>query len=192
MDTRNKLEEANYFLEQILKLESSIPIKRKWFSYNLSAFLSAWKSVLDIMLYDFAEFYSMGLSRDDLIRPDVFCIVAKAKNNRKAMKFFKWWRKQQKKLSNNDLWRMRHLVVHRGYPNFTEIVCTPPSIGFGYALAYTLRKIPKEVDWLWLSDIPNSKTAKIEYTTIPRKCKEALAIMENIVSEAENEFNIKL
>jgi hypothetical protein len=39
------------------------------FHFILSAFLSAWRSVLDVMLYDFADHYKIGLSRDDKMFP---------------------------------------------------------------------------------------------------------------------------
>jgi len=51
---RDKLAEAEYFLRQ---LENSQDDK-KGFDFNLSAFVVAWRSVIDIMLYDFAEKFS--------------------------------------------------------------------------------------------------------------------------------------
>jgi len=53
--TRDKLEEARYFLEQFGKTITK-PKKNRFY---LSAFLHAWRSVIDIMLYDFAKYFGV-------------------------------------------------------------------------------------------------------------------------------------
>jgi len=75
MDTRDKLEEAQYFLNSLRDEEDP-----NRFNYNLSAFLGAWRSVLDIMLYDLAEVWTLGLTREDRITDNEFSVAAKALN----------------------------------------------------------------------------------------------------------------
>jgi hypothetical protein len=51
----------------------------------MSAYLYAWRSILDVMLYDFSEFYSLGFTRDDWLDYDKFLKAAKAKNSSSPM-----------------------------------------------------------------------------------------------------------
>lgn len=115
MDTRNKLEETQYFLDELIKTKNDT----KLFHFNLSAFLSVWRSVLDIMLYDFAEYYSIGFTRQDIITHQTFKAVASALKHNNALKFIDWWREKQGELMQNPLWAKRRLIIHRGYPTIT-------------------------------------------------------------------------
>jgi hypothetical protein len=112
MDTRNKLNEAKYFLDALNRTQNT-PEK---FQYNLSAFLNAWRSVLDVMLYDFAEFYSLGFTREEKLTDRDFWVAARAKNLNNALRFNEWWRQKQGTLMNNPLWKKRTITAHRGYP----------------------------------------------------------------------------
>lgn len=174
MDTRNKLEEARYFLNALIRTRSV---------YNLSAFLSAWKSVLDVILYDFAEHYSIGLTREDRMLPHDFWIVAKANNNVQGLQFFKWWDKKRRVLSNNPLWNLRHIIVHRGYPEITSYrIYIAPSTSSGDTGFYISE----------IEEVPITIVTEAEFSEILDKCKEAFALMESIVDEAEKKFNIRL
>jgi len=171
MDTRGKLEEASYFLFALRRTEKTL----KQFVYNLSAFLSAWRSVLDVMLYDFAEHYRIGLTREDRMTDEIFWYVAKAQNNAQALGFIKWWRQKVNILSKNPLWNMRRVIVHRGYPEITYRIYIPASIssgGTGFVLGV------------------GEVSAKP--SDILDMCEKAFAEMESIVSEAENEFGIQV
>lgn len=46
MDTRTKLKEAKFFLDALMETQGEI----EKFNYNLSAFLNAWRSVLDVIV----------------------------------------------------------------------------------------------------------------------------------------------
>ena len=102
MHTRNKILEADFFLEKLQQTPDDPD-----FTFYLSAFLSAWRSVLDIMLYDFAEHFSLGITRDDKINEQNFIFVAKTFGNHSAVEFIRWWRGNQGVLINNPLWRKR-------------------------------------------------------------------------------------
>lgn len=185
METRKKLEEARFFLEKFQKSVSGVAEKES--SYYLSAFLSAWRSVLDVMLYDFAEYYSLGLTRQDKVSSDEFSIVAKAQRNDKALVFLKWWAKKIQKLSKNKLWKMRHIIIHRGYPKIMHQVYVPETI----SSSIISFDIPKKADAV-TGHISDGKIISIEYTTLPKECKDAFGLVENIVVDAEKKFNVKL
>ena len=114
MVTRQKLKEAEYFLDNLLEIDSEK--SPELFQFNLSAFLSAWRSVLDIMLYDFALHFFPSLSRDDKIMLEGFKIASKAQPHEEALRFIYWWEKKFNSLKNNPLWRRRIMAAHRGYP----------------------------------------------------------------------------
>ena len=204
MDTRNKLEEARYFLDALVRKEK-IP---KEFIYNLSAFLSAWVSVLDVMLYDFAEHYRIGLTREDRMKSHDFQIVAKAQKNSNALQFFNWWRQTSNMLkSTNKLWNMRNITVHRGY-EIAYRIYVPPSMsgttdyvlstgkvaGFDKIVA---QGVPIEIiatDYgIPIGIVPARRdTLDIELSDLPDLCKKGFAQMEEIVEEAEKTFDVRL
>jgi hypothetical protein len=68
------------------------------------------------MLYDFAELFKIGLTRENKISDHDFGLVANATQNSRAIDFIKWWRKKVSSLSSNRLWHMRPEIVHRGCP----------------------------------------------------------------------------
>ena len=117
MDAEKKIQEAEYFLNQL----RNIPQDSDEFMYNLSAFLNAWRSVLDVMLYDYAEKFVLGLTRDERITERDFEVAAKALQHTQALQFIKWWRQQRNRLMRNPLWKKRIIFVHRGYPPMTRV-----------------------------------------------------------------------
>jgi len=187
IETRKKLEEARFFLEKFL--ESVSPVAEKECDYYLSAFLSAWRSVLDVMLYDFAEYYSLGLTREDKVSRGEFFIVAKAQSNDKALGFLKWWSKKIDKLGKKKLWNMRRIIIHRGYPKIVHHVYVPESMSSGGSvLSFGL---PENADAVG-AYITDGKIVSFEYTTLPKPCKDAFKLVEEIVIDAEKRFNVKL
>lgn len=183
MDTRNKLLEAKYFLDVLIATQD----KPEVFRFNLSAFLASWKSVLDVMLYDFLEFFSLGLTHEDKVLPEYFYIVAKSRNNKPALDFFRWWNKKRDSLSNNPLWSMRHFHLHRGYPEeITETVYSLDSLssGIGFSL------VPVS-GIACLTDSPQTLLeAKLQ--EVLNLCKNGYATMEAIVKDAEKQFQAQL
>jgi hypothetical protein len=123
MQAREKLNEAVYFLAG-LRDSSQNPQE---FNYNLSAFVSALHSVFDLMLFDFAEKYSMGITREDRITDDVFGFVAKALQNQNALNFLNCWRTNLNQLNQNSLFRKRSLILHRGYAPTEQVYAVNPS-----------------------------------------------------------------
>jgi len=183
METRKKLEEARFFLEKFRKSLNS----EKQFIYYLSAFLSAWRSVLDVMLYDFAEYYSLGLTREHRMTDRDFFIVATAERNDQALRFLKWWEQRRQRLSKNKLWKMRGIIIHRGYPKIVHELYFPQSTAV-CATAFTIT-LPKKADPLG-SYITDGNIVMVEYTTLPKECQNAFKIMEKIILDAESKFSV--
>lgn len=95
----------------------------KEFGYNLDGFLVAWHSVLDVLRYDFAEKFSLGITRQDRVpNRDYFAHLARAlasKNSKDfsdAAAFYEWMSRHEDDLLKRHalLLQKRHVVVHRG------------------------------------------------------------------------------
>jgi len=199
METRNKLKEAKYFLEILPKAQEEPDI----FYYNLGAFLNSWRSVLDIMLYDFAEYYALGFTREDDMDDKEFHAVATALHNEEAVKFIKWWRQKQGMLKNSPLWKKRIIGFHRGKMNIQSYVYVSGSGGTSGTIspyvapldlpddsslgALVPQAIPVETPQppiLVFSDFPDKNLIEM--------CTKAFAELEAIVAEAEKSFEIHL
>jgi hypothetical protein len=127
MEAREKLREALYFLEQIKKLEdegrshtfSEDEFRKRnlVLRANLSAFVLAWHSIPEIMLYDFAEKFKLPFTRNDRMMYFDFALAALNNPNRDdALDLLAWLAKETKELrkKHNRLAGMRDIVTHRG------------------------------------------------------------------------------
>lgn len=204
MDTRTKLGEAKYFLDIL----SSMANNPDGFYYNLSAFLSAWRSTLDVMLYDFAEHFSLCSTREDDMNLRDFKVVARALHKTEALRFISWWERNQGILGNTPLWKKRNINVHRGSVPLTRqtrtILATGSGGTSGTVSAYSVAVnqgagsslgslVPQAAttptasvasqDW-YFDDLPSQRAIDI--------CSEAYYKMEGIVREAETEFSVPL
>jgi hypothetical protein len=192
MDTRNKLKETRYFLDA-LNLARNEPEK---FQYNLSAFLNAWRSILDVMLYDFAEFYSLGFTREEKVTDRDFWVAARAKNLNDAMRFIEWWREKQGVLMNNPLWRKRTITAHRGYPQVAPYrFYVSGSGGTSITISGDVVLSAGSAE----SAIPVTITplSELRFTDFPDQsitdlCTRAFSEIERIIQEAEREFHVQL
>jgi hypothetical protein len=125
METIYKLEEADYFLERLKSLTKN-PTKYgdmdyidKEFMHNLSAFISAWRSVIDYLLYDYAEKF-LGINREKRLDSSVFERVATECKNQKALEFVEWYKEKFGILEKDPLWKKRPYSIHRGHPKMSR------------------------------------------------------------------------
>lgn len=129
MRARRKLDEAAYFLGVLRRFEKTgymwKSTKRDAFHHNLGAFIVAWRSVVDVMLSDMAETYSLGFGPRDRITDTTFEAAAKALRSNDALRFLRWWRQQVRRLRKNPLYRRRDMIVHRGTPPATYLMTLP-------------------------------------------------------------------
>ena len=103
-----KLKEVAYFLNQIDTGNSDA------YSYHVSAFLSAWRSVFDILLYDAAEAFDLGFIRTEKRNDHQFLEEAKRLENSVAQAFHVWWKRKLTALSEDPLYKKRSFNVHQG------------------------------------------------------------------------------
>jgi hypothetical protein len=207
MDTRKKLGEAKYFLDLLPNFQED----ENKFRYNLSAFLSAWRSVLDIMLYDFDEHFSLGFTREATINYTVFLAVATALKKTEAIRFVKWWRKKQDTLRKEPLWDKRVFSVHKWnveiYQNIyalgtgsgsgtvtwvsVNVGTVAPTMG---AIASTIWAVAptKGVDVPQATAPANFWSFKDSNENLIDKCEEGYAKLVAIILEAETAFKVNL
>lgn len=120
MQATEKLDEARYFLDK-LRITPQNRDHEKEFMYLLSAFLNAVHSVLDIMLYDYAEGFSLGFTRDEKFTDRDFEVASRAKNDNQALEFILWWKQQSGVMAQRPLWLKRNVIIHRGYPEIRRV-----------------------------------------------------------------------
>jgi hypothetical protein len=107
-----KIEEARYFLDKIKKAT-----ERKDFIPNLSAYLSATRSIPDYLLEDYKVKYGLKISLDKTLNKDIFEEVARKRNNPNAIAFIKGYNNNFKKLKRDKIAKLlltkRNIRVHR-------------------------------------------------------------------------------
>ena len=112
MKAEDKLAEAKYFLK---KLHESNEYE---LGFNLSAFIQAWRSVFDILLYDYAEqYFAYTEARKFKTTKNIFreiAIVLENQGNNIPRKFIDWYQKKESELSKIPFWTLRKFFVHRG------------------------------------------------------------------------------
>ena len=216
MDTRSKLSETNYFLNNLPNVQNN-PDE---FYYNLSAFLTAWRSVLDVMLYDFAEHFNLRFTREDEMTVRDFTLAARILRNNEATEFILWWKQKQGLLSATPLWRKRNINFHRGRLGVSHYtVYTSGSGGTSNTIAITSgfhtmitgnMVYPEFFDTLVPGAIPTDTTVNttapttniqtnMEYyfddlpnQTVIETCRIAYEKIVEIVEEAETKYAITL
>jgi hypothetical protein len=214
MDTRKKLNEAKYFLDWLPKLQED----EVTFQYHLNAFLNAWRSVLDILLYDFVvEKYALGFTREIEINDKEAFAVALVLKQQEAIKFVKWWRKKQGILYADPLWKKRTVSFHRG-----NLQIFYQFYGYGTGSSSSTISADSAILGAPLNTTPcTNGTIDVTRTTqqataveakpvlampqtnfwsfgdfpdedLIKKCNEGYKKLADIVSEAEQEFKTKL
>jgi hypothetical protein len=191
MLTRRKFEEAKYFCGKLSEAKSDDE-----FYFYLSAFLNAWRSILDVMLYDLAEYYCLGFSREDELGDKEFTAVANALKRVEALKFIEWWRQKQGTLRSNPLWMKRNIIFHRGYPKISEYRIyasgsggTSGTISVVPYMKPVIYPSPSSVN---VTDPTNYYFSDIQDRTVMNHCYETLKAIEKIIAEAEQTFSVKL
>jgi len=109
-----KIEEAKYFLDKIKKAT-----ERKDFIPNLSAYLSATRSIPDYLLQDYNVKYGLKISLDKRLNKDIFEEVARRRNNPNAIAFIKGYNNNFKKLTRDKIAKL--LLTKRNIRHRTDL-----------------------------------------------------------------------
>lgn len=118
MTARDKLAEANFFLEKL----QSVSMASMDFTYYTSACASALYGSLQHLLYDYAKRYWPNITDDDYLNPKLFRLLAKATKRTDALDCVKWYDTLADQISKNRdakiVWNIRHVDTHRGTTSF--------------------------------------------------------------------------
>ena len=199
MTAKNKLDEAQFFLDKINKA----PVERSEWRYYFSAFLSSVRSVPDHLLYDYANKCGLGISLKDRVYTNVLKDKAEAQSNKVAIKFIEWYIDEWTKLSNDKIVKVfvdsRNIENHRG----TLPLESSADLAANFTIPDRVELVPRDKDGRVIQkEVANSKTTstntKISEVTpelpelqgepVHNACKKILGQMENLVDEAHQRF----
>lgn len=112
MVAEQKIEESEYFLDKITQA-----LTRKDFIPNLSAFLSASRSIPDYLLEDYNIKLGLNIPITEELYPNIFSKEAINQDNQTAQKFIKEYKTQLKNIYNDPLGKLlttkRNISIHR-------------------------------------------------------------------------------
>jgi hypothetical protein len=211
MRAEDKLAEAKYFLSKIDGLSQQLTIfpyqtvlLKNEFKYNFSAFMQAWRSTFDFLLYDYAEKY-FNIDREEAsIDKHVFTLRAETAQLTEAATFIKWYTKKEGVLGQEHLWYLRHIAIHRG--GRAAEVQSGEHISGSLTKIFEVSVLPSDIsadtvapDMVYGSrnrtiTLPKEKKAKMLYTAtydnieILEMCQKGYNLMEEIVTEARETF----
>ncbi|MGD0072363.1 MAG: hypothetical protein ABSB71_12490 [Candidatus Bathyarchaeia archaeon] len=180
MLSEQKLEEAKYFLEGMKKTR----IEPKSCYFNYSAFLSAWRSVFETLLYEGAIYYGIydqylkryrKIPRELKSNEEKYLFIAAQIGNSQAVEFFGWMKAKLTEIRHTDLYQERNKAVHEG--KIPEINYVPFQIG-----------LPD--GHFSLIGFTESRRFQKQITPYITNCEEEYCIAEKTVKEAVAKFHI--
>ena len=169
-----KIDEAKYFLDKIKKATD-----RKDFIPNLSAYVSATRSIPDYLLEDYNVKYGLKISLDKRLNKDIFEEVARRRNNPNAIAFIKGYNNNFKKLTRDKIAKLlltkRNIRVHRTDLPLQKNISASIIENVGKRSAISNTKVK------WLFD---------DYTEadVIEVCKEFLGLMIDFVKNVTTKF----
>ena len=99
LTSETKLKAAENSLNRMNKVTTKSAL---WMPY-FHTFLSSVFGAKEDLLYDYAEKYNLGISKDNRIYANDFENKAKEQNNQSAIKFIEWYKDEGDKLSDVDV-----------------------------------------------------------------------------------------
>lgn len=164
--------------------------------FSISAFISAWRSVWDVLRYDFAEKY-LGIRRDVELGWDRF---KKVSQNQTTKLIVEWCERKYNILKENPLWEIRHHNIHRGiiemdreqraYPIDIDIY---GSVVFVDAIREKYEPEPsvssrEGQNLRFVFRFGHRYMKQVEGKRITPICEDAIKLMKDIVKEASEKF----
>ena len=101
MGVDEKVAEAEYFLR---RLKAAYPSNE--FKFELSAFLSSARSVVDYLLEEYNQKYRLGITSGDKLTIPTFKAQAASTGNPDASRFIAWYEPQVSRLGNDPVGRV--------------------------------------------------------------------------------------
>ena len=175
-----KFKECQFFIK---KLRFEKERDDEW-GYYYSAFLAAWRSVLDVLLYDASVRFNLGFSRDDHLVDWKFSWAANKENNESALKFFTWWKQARSSLQKFSIWNKRNVLLHRGYPEKGSVF-VHLSTSSGITTLSSGYNSNSEISIINDKGVETRVTSDMHmFTDDHQECVSALSEMRKIVYEA--------
>lgn len=120
MSAREKLEEAQFFLEKLRASAQLLPqdlATQKESRYYLSAFEAAAVSVIDYLLEDCNDRFSLGILLSERNLRSAFEREVQKPSNEAASESFQWWKQRRGQLECDPIGQVmigkRHIDIHR-------------------------------------------------------------------------------
>jgi len=202
MEAEKKLRGAIYHLQ---RMEEAYLKNEENFIYELEAFLVKVISVPDVLLEDFNEKLSLGISLEEKLYPETFEERARELQNAQAMSFIQWWRSKMEQIRSDKLGSIffgkRNISVHRKvvrpdlkitlyetiritdsinirkYDEKGNLIEDVKSLEIPPALE---EPKPSEIEWCF-SEYPDENVLEA--------CKKILQTVKRFVEEAKSRFN---
>jgi len=108
LHAEKKLNESKYFLDRVKNSFNEEKL------HLFSAFLVSWRSVFDILLFDAAIIFDLGLTRERFFSPRKYTEAANQQEKLNALEFCTWWKNVFQNLLEEPLYHERNYLVHRG------------------------------------------------------------------------------
>ncbi len=127
LEAEKKLQGAKYHLDRMRELYLD---NEKFFTYELESFLAKTRSVPDVLLEDYNQIFSLGISLQDKLDPKIFENKAKQLKLPTAISFIKWWKNEMNNLRTDRLGSIifgkRNVSIHRMTvtPNLKKVSIT--------------------------------------------------------------------
>ena len=114
MWAERKLLGAKYHLDRMKEMYLK---NEEYFINELEAFLTKLRSVPDVLLEDFNQKFSLGISQKEYLSPKRFKEKAQRCQNNEALKFIKWWNNKMNRIRLSKFGKIffekRNLSIHR-------------------------------------------------------------------------------
>jgi len=203
MEAERKLQGAAYHLQ---RMEEVYLKNDEFFTYELEAFLVKLKSVTDVLLEDFNEKFSLGISLEKKLTSKIFENKARQLQNYRAISFIQWWNNKIRQIRSDQLgsilFKKRNISIHRKVvkPDLKRITLYE-TIHYSVTVrAYDekgnlIKEVkspetpqepekpkpkPPEVEWYFI-EYPNENVLEVS--------KKLFQMIKGFVEEAKNRFN---
>jgi hypothetical protein len=199
MEAEKKLRGAEYHLRRMEKFYLK---NEERFIYELEAFLVKARSVPDVLLEDFNKKYSLGISLEERLEPQIFEQKAKQQKNEKAIAFVEWWKSKKEELPLRLFFSKRNMSVHRKQvtPDLKKVNLFEVSIAVCEEV--TVEKYDEQGNLIEISKssnappkVPEPKPAKIEWCfkdypeeSVLEVSRKLLNNIRTLVEEAKTRF----
>jgi len=204
MEAEKKLQGVMYHLQ---RMEEMYLKNEENFVYELEAFLVKIRSVPDVLLEDFNEKFSLGISLEEELYPKTFEERARQQQNIQAIDFIQWWKTKMEMLKFHPLGSIffgkkgkRNISVHRKVvaPDLKKITLFET-----IQVTATVRNYDEKGNFIEERKSPETPPEPVEpkppivewaFKDYPNEdvietCKKLFKIVKDFIEEAKGQFS---